>query len=103
MQMQSTKQHMILAAVFAGGFGLINMWVSDAALVTTLVQFPLFFGVMFVTMRGTNRITVMMTKRFRKEPPVPEVLAPPEPTSERPEHAQRRRSRRRRRGRGRRV
>ncbi len=103
MQMQSMKQHMILAAVFASGFALINMWVSETDLVTTLVQLPLFFGVMFLTMRGTNRITVMLTKRFRKEPPAPEVLAPPEPTSERPEHAQRRRRRRRRRGRGRRV
>ena len=103
MQMQSTKQPVFVAGVWAGGCGLINMGGSDAARVTTLVQSPLVLGVRFVTMRGTNRITVMLTKRFRKEPPAQQVLAPPEPTSERPEHAQRRRRRRRRRGRGRRV
>ncbi len=104
MQMQSVKQHLVLSFVFASGFAFINMLVSGAELVSTLAQLPLFFGVMFLTMRGTNRVTVALTKRFRKEPP-PSALpvAPPEPTSERPEHAQRLRRRRRRRGRGRRV
>ena len=104
MRMQSMKQHMVLSFVFATGFAFINMWVSGTELAATLLQLPLFFGVMFLTMRATNRITVAMTKRFRSEPP-PELpaLEPPEPTSERPEHAQKRRRRRRRRGRGRRA
>lgn len=95
------RQHLVLAALFATGFGLINMWVSGTDPVTMLAQLPLFFGVMFLTMRAMNRITVSLSNRLRKDPPPPPAL--PEPTSERPEHAQRRRQRRRRRGRGRRF
>lgn len=100
MRMQSMKQHLVLALVFATGFAFINMVLSGTDLASTLASLPLFFGVMFLTMRATNRITVAMTKRFRKEPPAPELPSPPpEATSERPEHAQRRRRRKRRRGR----
>lgn len=92
-----------MAAVFATGFALVNMWISGADFLSTLFAIPLFFLVMLLTMRGTNRIAVAISNRFRPPTPEPERLPPPEPSSDRPEHAQRRRSRRRRRGRGRRT
>lgn len=103
MQTQSMRQQLVLSFLLSTAFGLFTLWRGTDTVGATVVRTAIIFGLMFLTMRGTNRVTVALTKRFRKEAPTPEVLAPPEPTSERPEHAQRRRRRRRRRGRGRRV
>jgi hypothetical protein len=90
----------MMAAVFATGFALVNMWVSGADLVSTLFAIPLFFLVMLLTMRATNRVAIAIANRIRPPQPEPEPIPEPEPSSDRPEHAQRRRRRRRRRRRG---
>ncbi|HJM88240.1 MAG TPA: hypothetical protein QF624_01285 [Dehalococcoidia bacterium] len=97
MRSQSVKQHLITAALFAGGFSVLNIVLSDTSVRSAATSFPVFFAIMFLTMRATNVVTVALGNRFRTPPPEP--LPPPEPTTERPDHAQRRRRRPRRRGR----
>ena len=97
MRSQSIKQHLITASLFAGGFSVLNIILGDSSVRSAAESFPVFFAIMFLTMRGTNVVTVALSNRFRTPPPEP--LPPPEPTTERPEHAQRRRRRPRRRGR----
>jgi hypothetical protein len=100
VQSQSFKQSFILALIFTLIWGAIGYIWGGQNLLVTAVQLPFFFGVILVTMRATNRITVALTRRFGPKPkPPPEPAAP---TTERPDHAQRRRSQRRRRSHNRR-
>ena len=100
MQTQSMRQQLVLAFLLSVAFGLFTLWRESATVAEMVTQTAIIFGLMFLTMRVTNRITVAMTMRFRPDPPPPaEQLAPPETTSNRSEHAQRRRRRKRRRGR----
>jgi hypothetical protein len=71
---------------------MLLFWRQDPIVVAAFI--PPFVAMMFFSYWMTNRIAM----RFRPRPPVEEVHEP-KPTTERPEHAQRRRTRRRARGR----
>jgi hypothetical protein len=96
---QSLRQTLILAAVFTAVFGaFVHFTSEDATILTTLVQLPLFFAILFLTMRLTNRLTAALVGRFGPKPAQrTEPSGPRPPSTERPEHAQRRRGARRRR------
>jgi len=86
---------MLMQALFMGGvFGLVMtvFWKQDPIVVAAFL--PPFIAMMYASYWMTNRIAM----RFRPRRPV-EEYEPVEPTTTRPEHAQRRRSRRRARGR----
>ncbi len=84
--------------LFTGVWGVVGYIWGGQDLLATLLQLPLFFAIILLTMRGTNRITNMLMGRFGPKPKPPPP--PLEPTTDRPEHVQRRRrSRRRRSGR----
>jgi hypothetical protein len=101
MRNQTTRELLVTSALFTAVFSAINLWLTGFDIASTLIMAPLFLVVMFVSMRTSNRIVRAVSRRFGRPPPEP--AAPPEATTERPQHAQRRRSRRRRRGRGRRT
>ena len=101
MRNQSTRELLVTAALFTAIFSAINLWLSGFDIASTLITAPIFLGVMFISMRTSNRIVRAVSRRFGSPPPEPEL--PPQATTERPQHAERRRSRRRRRGRGRRL
>ena len=100
------RETLILSALFTVAISAFNLWRSDVDLLGAATLAPLFFAVMFLTMRASNRFGQMFAKRRGGAPALPEPADEPERpprTSERPEHArQRRRRGRRRRGRGRR-
>ena len=100
MRNQTTRELLVTSALFTAVFSAINLWLTGFDIASTLITAPLFLGVMFVSMRASNRIVRAVSQRFGRPPPEP--AAPPPATTERPEHAQRRRRRRRARGRGRR-
>jgi hypothetical protein len=87
---QMLIQSLVLGAVFS--FVSIVMWHQDPVVMAAFL--PPFIGMMFFSYWMTDRIA----RRFRPRPPVVERFEA-EPTTERPEHAQRRRTRRRTRGR----
>ena len=101
MRNQTTRELLVTSALFTGAFSAINLWLTDFDIASTLITAPLFMGVMFMSMRASNRIVRAISRRFGRPPPEP--VLPPQATTERPQHAERRRSRRRRRGRGRRL
>lgn len=86
---------MLIQALTMGGvFGLVMLlWNQDVAQV--IVAVPIFSAMMYFSYAMTNRIAA----RFRPRPVIEEPDGPVEPSSERPDHALRRRTRRRRRGR----
>ena len=97
---QSLRSSLVYAAVATAVWALVSVRWSDTTPRAALVLAPVFFVMIFFTMRITNRLTEMIAKRFVKPPAARGApgRAAPEPSSERPEHAQRRRSTRRSRG-----
>jgi hypothetical protein len=96
VQSQSFKQSAVLAALFTGVWGVVGYVWGGQNVIATIVQLPLFFAIILVTMRATNRLTVALFGRFGPKPKPPPDPLPP--STERPVHAQRRRDRRRRSG-----
>ncbi len=100
MQQQSFKQSAVLAALFTVVWGAVGYVWGGQDVIATVIQLPLFFAIILVTMRATNRLTVALFGRFGPKPkPPPEPLPP---STERPVHVQRRRERRGKRSRSRR-
>lgn len=98
---QSVRATLVLSVLAVGVWAVLSVAWGGQPVVATAILAPVFLGVVYFTMRMTNRITGSLVDRFGPTPPEP---PPPTPSStDRPEHAQRRRSRRRRRGRGRRA
>jgi hypothetical protein len=90
----------MLAVLFTGIWGVVGYVWGGQDILATVLQLPLFFAIILVTMRATNRITNMLFARFGPKPkPPPEPLPP---STDRPDHVQRRRVRRRRRSQNRR-
>ena len=100
MRDQTTRELLVTSALFTAVFSAINLWLTGFDVISTLFTAPFFLVVIFISMRTSNRIVRAVSRRFGRTPPEP--AAPPQATTERPQHAQRRR-RRRRRGRGRRT
>ena len=100
------RETLVLSAVFTVAVSAFNLWRSDTELLAAAALAPLFFAVMFFTMRASNRIGQFIGNRWGRAADAPEPEEEPgrpPRESERPEHARRRRRRgRRRRGRGRR-
>ena len=90
---------LLLSAFAVAAWAAISVFWGDQPVLGTLALTPVFFAIVFFTMRMTNRVTGGLLNRFGPKPPEPPEPTPP--SSDRPEHAQRRR--RRRRGRGRRT
>ena len=104
MQTQSLKATLLLSALFTvvvvGFVTLVGS--DDVTVIGFLLNAVVIFVIVFTTMRLTNRVTAFMVNRFAPHAPRDGdriLQPPPEPSSARPEHAQRRRSRRRPRGR----
>src|SRR5262245_32654510 len=97
---QSVRSTLIWAAVAVTGWAAYSVFVDHMPLITLAWLGPLFFLMVFGMMRFTNRISVAFVRRAeaRRAANMPVPAAPPEPSSERPEHAQRRRMMRRPRG-----
>ena len=87
------RQLLVMTVVVAGVASLVSLVTSHGDWVSTLIAFPLFVTFAFWSILFSRWIT----RRFAKTPE-PVVRQPTEPTSKRPEHAQRRRRRRRVRG-----
>ncbi len=96
---QSVRATLILSAFAVAVWAAVSVAWGGQPLAGTLVLTPVFFAVVFFTMRMTNRLTGGLLGRFGRKPTEPAPPTPP--SSDRPEHAQRRRRRRRPRGRGR--
>jgi amino acid transporter len=82
----------------------ISYFLGPGSVTDVLIGFPIFFAVIFFTMRITNRMTVFALSRWGPKPPerAPKGPAVTEATSERVDHAKRRRDARRHRARRRR-
>jgi hypothetical protein len=92
----TTQRDMITNALAMGAIFAIVMylWTRDAAqagAMAAIMTFTIYTGYW-----ASNRVAVQIAKRVR---PPEEPALPLEPTTDRPEHVQRRRSRRRPRGR----
>ena len=99
MQRQSWRQTLIFSLLLTAGWGAVTLAFSDSGSVfEALALSPLFFVVIFLTMRATNWATVVIAERFAGKPERRDTRHEPvQPSSARPEHAQRRRRRVRRR------
>ena len=97
---QSIGTTLMLSVLAVGVWALLSIVWGGQPVIATAVLAPVFLAIVFFTMRMTNRFTGGLLNRFGPKPPEPK--APTPPSSERPDHAQRRRQRRRR-GRGRRT
>ena len=97
MRTQTLRQALIFATLLTVAWGAVLLFTQEETEPLDLVfTLPLFFAVIFGTMRLSNRF---VTRFFppRQPPPSPPPTAP---STERPAHAQRRRRRRGRRPRG---
>jgi hypothetical protein len=90
---QTFRQSFVIALFLAAGWGVVNHLTTDQTVLQTLFPLPIFFLIILVTMRATTRLTVIVGNRFGPKPELPPE--PVAPSSERPDHAQRRRERRR--------
>ena len=102
MREQSTRELLIMAALFSAAFSALNLWQTGDVL-TVAATAPIFFVVLFLSMRLSNRVLRFVAHRFWPPAQPSEPAPPPARSSERPQHALRRRQGRRRRGRGRRL
>ncbi len=97
MKEQSNRSLVTSALAFTVVFSALNLYLAGGDLMATILVAPVFFLVMFTSMRVSRALTRRLSARWNtSEPPAP----PTEPSSDRPQHARRRR--RRRGGRGRR-
>lgn len=96
MRPMSTAQTFSWAIVLAIAWVGLQAWGNDQRDPVTLASTGVFFFVVaFFSMRVSSRLTSWTQKRVAKpEPPPPAPLAS---TTERPEHAQRRREKQRKR------
>ncbi|MFN8584977.1 MAG: hypothetical protein U0446_06625 [Dehalococcoidia bacterium] len=99
--MWTDRQILLLTAIVTGIVTMltlittVNWWVTAATI-------PLVASAAFWSLQISRRVGMALQRRYdrtRLRPPAEEVEAQPAHTSERPEHAQRRRQRRRPRGR----
>ncbi len=100
---QSLRSTLIWAFLATAIWGVVSIQTQDMPVKTALFLAPFFFAVLFFTMRLTNRIGDAIARRAaaRAALNAPPPRAPLAPSTERPEHAQRRRqaeARRQRRG-----
>ena len=97
---QSIRTTLIWAFLATAVWGTVSIRFQDMPLTTALLLGPFFFAVLFFTMRATNRIGDIVARKAeeRAQRNAPPPKAPPAPSSERPDHAQRRRTVRRPRG-----
>jgi hypothetical protein len=98
---QPLKTTLIMSALFTALVtGFVTLTGNEGQTAATIaLNALLVFGIIFFTMRMTNRLTVAAVNRFSKKQPQLGDAPAPEPTTTRPDHVQRRRSRRRPRGR----
>jgi hypothetical protein len=99
---QSFRQSATLAFFFTLIWGTAShAFSSESTILGTALSLPVFFAIILLTMRATNRLSLLIFARFGRKPvPPPPPLAP---STDRPEHvSRRRRERRRRRANGRR-
>lgn len=90
------RQLLMLTAFTTAVSGVFTFITTGGDWVTTALAMPIAASAAFWSLRITRRLT---RRWVRSPPPSNAEPAAPEPTSERPEHAQRRRQRRRPRGR----
>ncbi len=102
MRTQSLKANLIMSVIFTiVVVGFVSFTSSeDITALGFVLNAAVIFVIVFTTMRLTNRVTAFMVNRFGPQGSSEHIaMPPPEPSSSRPEHAQRRRQRRRQRGR----
>ena len=97
MREQSKRELVILSLLFTAAISVLNLLFAGGDIIAAAFSAPVIFVVMFVTMRLSNRVGRRIANRFSPPAEQPALNEPPEPTSERPQHAQRRRRRSRRR------
>jgi hypothetical protein len=96
MKPMTTMQTLVWSVVLAAGWVGLQVFTTDERdLLPLLFTGAFFFVIAFSSMRLSSRVTSWAQRRNAKPPPPPpESLGP---TTERPEHAQRRRGKRRKR------
>ena len=99
---QSMRASLIWAGISTLGWAVVSIRFLDPPMPlkdVAIMAIP-FFAVLFVSMRATNRLSLAVARRVeaRAARNAPPPKAPPVPSSERPDHAQRRRTARRPRG-----
>jgi hypothetical protein len=92
----STQREMLTNAIALGAIFSLVMYFWTRDIIQAAVMAVIMSVTSYVGYWVSNRVTGAVTRRWRPPPPPTEPLAA---TTERPEHAQRRRSRRRPRGR----
>ncbi len=92
----STQREMITNALSMGAIFSVVMYLWTRDVVQAAVMAVIMSITMYMGYWATNRIAAQIARRVRPPEVTPEPLAP---TTDRPEHVQRRRSRRRPRGR----
>ena len=97
---QSVRATLIWAFVAVTAWTADSVAIDKMELQTAALLAPFFFAIVFGMMRITNRVSLALVRRAeaRAARNAPPPRLPPAPSSERPEHAQRRRSVRRPRG-----
>lgn len=97
MQTQSLRTTLVFALVATTVWVGISLVWGGASTAEAAIGFPVFFGVIFFTMRMSNRMTAWVLRRWGPKPPerAPKGPAVSERTTERPEHVKRRRGGRR--------
>jgi len=101
MREQSTRELIVLSLLSTAAITLLNLFVAGRDFIESAIVAPVFFIMIFFAMRVSNRLGRRIAGRREPSEQPPPAPSEPLPSSERPEHAQRRRRRRRRRGRGR--
>ena len=96
MRPMTTPQTLAWSLILALGWVGVEAWTTDDRSAVELASTGVFFFVVaFLSMRLSSRVTAWAQSRFAKpEAPPPEPIAS---STDRPEHAQRRRDKRRKR------
>jgi hypothetical protein len=95
---QSLRTTLVFALVASIVWVFITTTWGGATTREGLFGFPVFFAVIFFTMRLSNRLTTFAVGRWGPKPPPPQPKGPAriEASEEQAEHSRRRRSRRHR-------
>ncbi|MSQ41644.1 MAG: hypothetical protein EXR65_01210 [Dehalococcoidia bacterium] len=100
MRPLTLRQQLLSTFSFTVLFSVVYyLFFTDRDWVQAALTAPMFYAVMFFSMRASSLLLRVVASRLRPPPPASERPSPPAPSTERPDHALRRRSRRRRRGR----
>ena len=96
MRVTTDRQVLVLTVLVSAASAVYVLVVTGGDWATVAISLPMFTTVAYFSLLVSKRIG----RRFGPKPPPPQEPTPPvDSTSERPEHAQRRRVRRRQRGR----